>query len=91
MKITWIDSKSVLRLEKKVYGAGMEIPADKLSKATIDMLTRNKKIRIGDGPKKTTATTEIFGREVEATITGEAAKKKKKKPKEDGDDNSPEG
>ncbi len=104
MRVTWIDNKSVLRLEKKEYRAGMEVPAGKLSKATIDTFLREKKIRVGEEPKKNTVTQELFGRQVETVISGnvtpdqpETAEEekprrgRKQKPEVNEDDNSPEG
>lgn len=103
MRVTWIDNKSVLRLEKKEYRAGMEVPAGKLSKATIDTFLREKKIRVGEEPKKNTVTQEIFGRPVEAVISekqiSEPETIEEEKPRRgrrarqevNEDDNSPEG
>ena len=98
MKITWIDPKSVLRLDKMFYRAGDEIPADGLTRERIELLKSQKKIRIGEETKKT-VTREVYGMQVEASIIEKPVEEKPveprrgRKPREEvkTDDDSTEG
>ena len=68
-KITWIDRKSVLYHNKRVFKAGDVIPADILPASRIESLKKDKKIVIGEiKVNKSIKTVKLFDADIEAQV-----------------------
>ena len=68
-KITWIDRKSVLYHNKRMFKAGDVIPADILPASRIESLKKDKKIVIGEiKVNKSIKTVKLFDADIEAQV-----------------------
>lgn len=68
-KITWIDRKSVLYHNKRMFKAGDVIPAGILSESRIEALKKEKKIVVGEiKVDKSIRQAKIFNADVQAQV-----------------------